>query len=436
MNARQPLPQLEEPPVIRRAALLVAAALLCWQIVTLNLADHFTERAKKGDTQAIDLALRFNPEHATALRLKASHLTDQWQASPETTSPIPIIETLRQSLRSSQLETRAVGALLATETIANIGLPNIEGLQALGDTLAPVSPGVQRDLLIWSLGRDDAASSVQHASRALIGDQALSETLFPLLAELASDPGASAQLNIIAEDPRQFIWWMSFLEYVANTPGHEGLFTHLISVREASAHPLTSVESELYIKHLRTLDRYTEAYLFWVNRLDEDALLKLGYVFDGGFDTALNQDNGFGWQTHSPNDSRTQVSVSDRFGASDATALRVSFNDHDGEFRDIGQTLLLPSGSYRVTGRVRPEQLEIRIGLQWSVRCIAPDYAVLGRSEPFKGTGEWRDFEFEAEVTPDCKAQEIRLQSAGVREVDHQIDGRIWFDDLRVERVP
>jgi len=37
-------------------------------------------------------------------------------------------------------------------------------------------------------------------------------------------------------------------------------------------------------------------------------------------------------------------------------------------------------------------------------------------------------------VPADCPGQILRLHSAGNREVDHELNGGIWFDDLRLIR--
>ena len=69
------------------------------------------------------------------------------------------------------------------------------------------------------------------------------------------------------------------------------------------------------------------------------------------------------------------------------------------------------------------------------LRCLLPDTQDLGESERFLGSNEWRDFGFEFEVPEACRMQEIRLESAGKRPVEHKIDGGAWFDRLAIRRV-
>ena len=41
---------------------------------------------------------------------------------------------------------------------------------------------------------------------------------------------------------------------------------------------------------------------------------------------------------------------------------------------------------------------------------------------------------FEVTVPDECSGQMLRLYSAGHRDVDHELDGAIWFDDLQIGR--
>ena len=61
---------------------------------------------------------------------------------------------------------------------------------------------------------------------------------------------------------------------------------------------------------------------------------------------------------------------------------------------------------------------------------------MLGESEFLLGTSEWQRFAFDIEVPPHCAGQVLRLHSAGNRDVDHELQGGIWFDALRIARKP
>ena len=95
--------------------------------------------------------------------------------------------------------------------------------------------------------------------------------------------------------------------------------------------------------------------------------------------------------------------------------------------------LFLAPGDYVLSGRVRPDKLQARRGLQWRVHCSAGPSVVLGQSGEFAGTGDWREFSFPVSVPPECNGQVLRLFSVGQRDVDHELSGAIWFDDLALE---
>ena len=98
----------------------------------------------------------------------------------------------------------------------------------------------------------------------------------------------------------------------------------------------------------------------------------------------------------------------------------------------VYQHIFLGAGQYTVRGRARPDQLKARRGLQWRVYCSAGSGGTLGESELFQGTGDWRQFEFSFTVPAECSGQILRLFSAGTRDVDHEVDGTIWFDDMQI----
>ena len=87
-----------------------------------------------------------------------------------------------------------------------------------------------------------------------------------------------------------------------------------------------------------------------------------------------------------------------------------------------------------LTGRVRPDNLKARRGLQWRVDCNAGASGTLGNSDTFAGSGDWRAFAFDITVPADCIGQVLSLRSVGARDVDHEIEGVLWVDALRIER--
>lgn len=127
------------------------------------------------------------------------------------------------------------------------------------------------------------------------------------------------------------------------------------------------------------------------------------------------------------------ISRSETFGSSDDASLRVSFGGKRVRFQHVYQRLVMPPGAYRISGRVRPDQLKGRLGAGLVFSCSVGRDDVRYSSDPWLGTGEWRSFWFDVEVPVGCLEQMLRLESLGKREVDHELSGTLWLDDLQIE---
>jgi len=430
-----------------RLLLIAFVACAAVVIIALQVSDYFTEQAKQGHATAQRSALDWYPRNSVARRIDGrrrlpANLTT---LSPETARPA--VDAFKQAVANSPLETRAMARLVSTQALAGVDDPKVNQLATLSDRLAPVKSQVQRQLLVAALARQENAKAVSHLARTLVGDPGSQSDLFPILQALwLSDTGRSAIIDL-AQDPRPYRWWLAFLRYVSQLaredirvpdPGTgDALNTlrELIATRGSSvAWPLQAEEREVYIGALRREGLIDEAYLHWVNGLDKDALLRLGYLFDGGFNLPFDNSPGFGWQAKIAPRTGVIISRSETFGSSDDASLRVSFSGKRVRFRHVYQELALPPGGFRVRGRVRPDQLEGRIGVGLVFRCTLGTTITPAQSEPWLGTGEWREFWFDVSVPPDCKGQQLRLESLGNREVDHELRGTLWLDDLQIER--
>jgi hypothetical protein len=129
------------------------------------------------------------------------------------------------------------------------------------------------------------------------------------------------------------------------------------------------------------------------------------------------------------------IGTAKTFGSDGESSLHLLFQKTKTPFRHLTQDLYLQPGGYRFLGKVRPDGLKGTGGLQWAVRC-GPALAPLATSERFLGSGQWRDFSFAFELPQGCDAPQLLLQSVGERPADHELDGAIWFDALRIRSTP
>ena len=424
-------------------AFVAAAAVV---VVALHVSDYFTDQAKQGHPTAQRTALDWYPRNAVARRIDGRRQLPSDMSSLSLKEAERAINTFRRAVADSPLETRAMARLVSTMTLAGVTGPEITQLAALADRLAPVKSQVQRQLLAAALAREENAKAVSHLARTLVGDPSSHDDLFPVLQVLWLSEAGRTAITSLAQDPRPYRWWNGFLRYLSAQVSTESkayategntlaILRELISARSASsAWPLQAEERAIYIATLRREGLIDEAYLHWVNGLDKEALLRLGYLFDGGFNLPFDNSPGFGWQAKIAPQTGVIISRSETFGSSDDASLRVSFSGKRVRFRHVSQELALPPGGFRIRGRVRPDQLEGRLGVGLVFRCTLGSSMPVVQSEPWLGTGEWREFWFDVSVPPDCRGQQLRLESLGKREVDHELRGTLWLDDLRIER--
>ncbi len=116
----------------------------------------------------------------------------------------------------------------------------------------------------------------------------------------------------------------------------------------------------------------------------------------------------------------------------------MAFSDGRVKFPVVSQVLILPPGRYRLEGKLRGAITGKR-GLRWQLICTASARRVLGETEMLVGkTDQWRVFSFYAEIpsADDCRGQTLRLFHDARSASEELIAGEIWFNDLRLDRVP
>lgn len=414
--------------VLKRTGLAVIAAVVSWQILVVNLSDYFVEDASYGNLEALQTALWWDQRHPVVLAQLGADAIRQEQ-------PAAALALLRAAIASNPADARPqmdVAALYAADDEVEQG----DRLATVANALMPVQYAAQLDLALYWSAREDVEQAVQHLAIALVGGRGrLREAYFPQLLAVAAQEQSRGALLPITENPTLYPWWEAFFRYAARDAQDVATVTALVDMREASAQvPLSARERDLYIGRLRKDDLIAEAYLYWVNGLAKEDLQYLGYLFDGGFEREIVNKTGFEWHAYPPRNSGIRITSGDTYGVEGGTALRASFSGKRIRFRHLSQNLYLDKGTYVLTGRVRPDNLKARRGLQWRVDCNAGASGTLGNSDTFAGTGDWRAFAFDITVPADCIGQVLSLRSVGARDVDHEIEGTLWMDALRIER--
>ena len=403
---------------------MTLALVLGWQVVAINMAEHHLEQGAAGDREAVERALSWRPDHPRGLALQGRWLIrdDNWAGAEV---------WLQRAVQANPADGRPLVDLARLRARA--------GEQALADDmmdaahlLMPVDPRVQRGIGVYWLERGELERGLRHLAAALSGDSGLAKDVFPLLLLAAETPELLPALAPYTREPPR--WWPAFVRQVARDAASADTLGALIGMRQSSsAAPLEAWEREAWLQRLRRDGRVGEAYLQWVNGLDADALQALGYVFNGSFERPLSN-SGFGWFSSVPRNAGFSIATGTTYGVVGQRALRITFSGKRAPFNHLHQQLFLGPDEYTLSGLVRPDGLQARRGLQWRVHCSSGGSQLLGESELLLGSSDWRRFEFTVTVPADCPGQILRLHSAGNREVDHELNGGIWFDDLRLIR--
>jgi len=307
-----------------------------------------------------------------------------------------------------------------------------DALMRIADRLTPVDPGVQQQLAVYWDQRGDMPASLQHLSKAMTARREYRRANYPVILQLAEDPEQRGLLEAVA--PQAPDWWPDFFLYAARRAESTDVVRYLFGLsRRAYGDAITKDERIAYQNRLLRDGFAAEAYLAWLNTLEPAARKQLGLLFNGGFELPLSN-TGFAW-TVSPN-KQLDIRPLRTLGTSGTASLMIRFRRFDRRFRHLSQLLFLQPGTYRLTGIARTDHLKTKGGVRWQVRCRNTDSTLLGQSNAFLGASQWGEFSFDFPVPGgDCATQDLRLVSAGTHRFELDIDGSLWFDDLRISRT-
>lgn len=407
---------------VRRTVLIVVSLVVLWRIVAVGLAQYYVDRSAHGDETAAAKALTWHGSQPEALLRQARQRLGQ--------DPAGASEEMRRAYRVDPADPDPLLAL----TNASQKTTSPETAEAYihrATQLAPANPSVASRAAAFWLDRGDLSKAMQYWSRALEADPGVRKGIFRILLAIAEDP--QARLVFADYAPTPPTWWQPFFAEVAQRALDVETVRFLYALRrDAAGSPISEAERGPYISRLQREGMATEAYLVWVNGLDDDRRRHLGLLYNGGFEVAPT-DVGFDWRRIPLRG--VVIGTAKTFGSDGDRSLHLLFQGTKGPFRHLVQDLYLQPGAYRVYGRVRPDGLKGTGGLQWALRCGA-NLPPLATSERFIGSGQWRDFSFSFELPQGCQAPQILLQSAGERPSDHDLTGAIWFDALRIRTTP
>ena len=404
--------------VAKGTGLLLLVGLLSWRIVVSGIAEYYSQQDDR--TEVVE-ALLWQPLQPQGLYQQA--LT-QLESAP------PAAERLLQAAAWADPSDALVYLALADLWVKAGRVPAAQGLVAVADALGPMRPpALSRSADFW-LRQGQWDRVLARWSNLLLNRPENAKQLFPVLLRVAEDPASRPLLQSFLEQPPA--WWLQFFSYTAQKAQSSETVLALYQARRRRGDPLDKVEQQAYLDRLLRDKRWLDAYLAWLNGLDDRQLTVLGNIYNGSFELPLTS-VGFDWRVFPLRG--VVVETAQTYGTRGDKALHINFNGQRAQFRHVLQYLFLEPGQYRLRGWVRVDQLRTERGLRWTVRC-APDQPVLVASELFLGSDDWRLFGVEFTVPErDCMAQVLRLELEGRAALDFEVEGDIWFDDLSIARL-
>lgn len=290
--------------------------------------------------------------------------------------------------------------------------------------------GAQLWLFERNATRHDYYQALIHADALFRVDPRFLPALFPTIAAFTVSPdGLKVLADFFVTEPPWRQWVVQLLTTrLYDKSNLDAIFAQLAQ----TAKPPTSIELRFYLARLIKDQRYEFAYQKWRAALSPQER-DSGVPYNGDFRLPVDG-QPFNWTLGTSLGFDARIVPSD---SANTHALRVQFSGARVDFDDVGQVLLLQPGRYRLTGRVKADQLRTQRGLWWQVSCATGTKAVLVHTDLVSGTIAWSDFHADFEVpSQDCNAQDLRLILPARIASEHEIEGQVWYENLRIVPVP
>jgi hypothetical protein len=415
-----------------------------------------------------DLALLFNPNNPAALLAKAeaikkklldvlgaveeapktSQAEGRSDVTSDTLSRLPEVKGASAEPVGEREKLRAQIRALALRAIASEPL-NAQAYRLLAEVTASadqvrllMQEALKRSrresiaafwLLNDSYYRSDFKAVIHYSDILLRTQPALAAHVLDYLCLLADNLEARPLLvEMLGSGPT---WRKPFFALlpskVKNLDTPLALMTGLREMKK----PVADDELLSYLSYLTRNDHVDLAYNAWLQFLSPSRIETLGLLTNANFQTKPSG-APFDWQFGDGVNALAEIVPLNRTDAQ--MVLHISFGEGRIKFPEVRQVLYLAPGRYRLEGKLQGA-ISGKRGLKWQMRCLYAPARILGETEMLLGrTEQWRIFSFEAEApaSKECLGQELRLIHDARSASEQLINGEVWFNDLRLERIP
>ena len=247
---------------IKGAGWLLVAGILAWRVLVNGLANHY---AAEGTPEAAIGALRWRGDQPAALYQRGVALRASEPAEAE--------RLLRAAAWANP--TDALVYLALAEAWVKAGRPAAAvRLVEIADVLGPMrSPALARSAEFW-LGQERPDRALARWRMLLRTRPETAAPLFPLLLRLAENPVTQPLLQPLLADPPE--WWDRFFAHAAAKATRPETVVFLYQSRHRRGALPAADEQRAYLDRLWKENRWLDAYLAWLNGLDERQIQSAG----------------------------------------------------------------------------------------------------------------------------------------------------------------
>ena len=406
--------RFDQRRVVITGLMLLALAVIGWRVLSLGMAERF---ARSDPARA----LSWNDGHPVALVLQAERLAEAGDDAGARGLAL-------KALQSNPLDGRGFRVLARLADKAG-DVEATARFYAMAVKRSPRDLPSHAWLFEHHLRAGRVAVALLHGDQMLRVQPELAKRLFPMLAELSVDPAAAPALarRLVAVPP----WREKFLLMLFRNATDGRRLLGLVAAITGGDSGLGQAELAAWLERLIADQAWDEAYAIWASQRPL-GVMPLANVYNGGFETEASG-LGFDWRFEHVAGASIELLAGD--GVSGRQALSVGFDHQRVPFRHARQLMVLTPGHYLFEGHQRAEDLMTPRGLAWEVTCAGSSLP-LASSAPLKGNSGWTEFAFEFDVPEQgCAAQWLELVLAARVEAEQMVEGRAWFDDLRIVRL-
>ena len=379
-------------------------------------------RQRKSDPQ---VSLNWRPDDSLAL---VTFAESQLSASQTEAPTQRIADMARRALRANPLEEGALRVLALNadregQSERASALMALAAHRSMRDTKA----------LVWLFNErvreNRPADALYYADAILRTHPELEGTFANALVVFASVPRRAAGAHTpLGNDPPWRPWFLGRLAAKASAPS---ITYTVLSGLASTPNPPRDSEVKPYLDRLIGDKQYQLAFLTWWHFLPPALRRTIPFVFNGDFELPING-VPFNWLIGSITGASTRI-VDTRDKDHDH-ALQVVFANRRVPYRQVSKLLILPPGSYQLSGQVKADHLVNERGVVWRIFCADDTKVTLVTSAPVMGTSDWHGFAATFEVpATGCAAQWLRLELAARFPIEEQVSGAVWYDDLKIK---